>query len=200
MSSGSSSSCNSGLIVHEINNNNHDAGTGSDEVMDDYFSALFFHTLLISDDRETGAFGKFAPDSDTQIAIEYMLQEARDMEQSYRLAKSLSTCEEVPDDLLEEMSLQDNMTRNDRELTERIERQEPDAENSLRAANARFHLVQPFSSEVVTACLTDAGDINKYESLKHEIENPCRPASELDLAASRVISENGWKLGLFTTA
>ncbi|KAF9130495.1 hypothetical protein BG015_003992 [Linnemannia schmuckeri] len=150
--------------------------------------------LLISDDRETGALGKLAPDSGPQIAIEYMLQEAREMDQSYRLAKSLSTCEAVPDSLLEEMSLQDNMTRSDRELVERIERREPDAENSLRAANARFQLVQPFASEVAAACLTDAADINKYESLKREIENPCPPASEQDLAASRVIFENGWKV------
>lgn len=228
-------------MVNEISNND----TVSE--LDDYFYALFVQVLLISDDRETGALGKLSPDSDPQIAIEHMLQEAQEMERSYRLAKSLSTCEAVPDNLLEEMSLQDDITRSDRELSERVERGESSAESSLHAATARFELVRqnfdttadccacdsnkrvynapcghayceecarslyshaltnrsfipvrcckvPFASALVEACLMDAGDVNKYESLRCEIENPCPPASELDVAASRVISENGWKV------
>ncbi|KAF9181087.1 hypothetical protein BGZ51_007311 [Haplosporangium sp. Z 767] len=214
--------------------------------LDDYFYALFVQALLISSDRETGKLGKFAADSDPQIAIEHMLQEAQEMEQSYRLAKSLSTCGSAPDYLLEEMSLQDSVTRDDRELAERIGRGESSAEISLRATTERFQLVlqhfnttadccacssnertyiapcghaycdgcarslyshaltnrafipvrcckEPFASEVVAACLANVDDINKYESIKREIENPCPPASELDAAASRLISENCWK-------
>ncbi|OAQ24787.1 hypothetical protein K457DRAFT_129497 [Linnemannia elongata AG-77] len=194
MSSGPSS-CLIDPMVNEINNND----TVSE--LDDYFYALFVQVLLISDDRETGALGKLSPDSDPQIAIEHMLQEAQEMEQSYRLAKSLSTCEAVPDNLLEEMSLQDDITRSDRELSERVERGESSAESSLHAATARFESFipvrcckVPFASALVEACLMDAGDVSKYESLRCEIENPCPPASELDVAASRVISENGWKV------
>ncbi|KAF9329429.1 hypothetical protein BG006_007482 [Podila minutissima] len=58
--------------------------------LDDYFSALFDQVLVISNDRKTGPLGKIAADSDIQIAIDHMLQEARELEQSYRLAKSLS--------------------------------------------------------------------------------------------------------------
>ncbi|KAF9537446.1 hypothetical protein EC957_008278, partial [Mortierella hygrophila] len=141
--------------------------------------------LLISDDREIGVFGKLSPDSDTQIAIEHMLQEAQEMELSYRLAKSLSTCETLPDILLEELELQDEMTSSDRELALRIERGEPSAERLLRASTARFPLIQ--------ACLMDDEDVTKYQSIKNEIDHPCPPTAELDAAASRVISEKGWK-------
>lgn len=215
--------------------------------LDDYFSALFDQVLVISNDRKTGPLGKIAADSDIQIAIDHMLQEARELEQSYRLAKSLSMCGSVPDNLLDEINLQDSLIRNDRELAERVARQESSAESSLSAANTRFQLVlehfsatmdccacsgnkrtyvapcghayceecarslysraltnrafipvrcckQPFASDIAAACLTDASDISKYDSIKCEIENPCPPAAELDMAASKLISENGWKV------
>lgn len=231
-----------------------DAGIGGTEdadsisKFDDYFSALFFQVLLISEDRETGHLGKLAANCDTQIAIDQMLQEARELEESYKLAKSLSACGSVPDHVLEEMALQDSLIRSDRELAERIERREPRAEASMQATNARFELIlqhfnttseccscggnkqtyvapckhayceecarslynhaltnrafipvrcckQPFASDIATACLTDTGDIDKYESIKREIENPCPPAAvELDVAASKVIADNGWKV------
>ncbi|KAG0304541.1 hypothetical protein BGZ97_001432, partial [Linnemannia gamsii] len=189
-------------IINTVSNShNQDASTGDSEAilseLDDYFCALFVHALLISNDRETGAFGKLPADSDTQIAIEHMLQEAREMEESYALAKSLSTCGAVSGQLLEEMGQQDNVTRSDRELAERIERGESSAERSLHAASVRFELVrqhfQPFASGLEAACLTNSADISKYATIKREIENPCPPSSELDVAASRVISENGWK-------
>ncbi|KAG0264351.1 hypothetical protein BGZ95_003615, partial [Linnemannia exigua] len=147
--------------------NNHDAGTeggdGTASELDDYFYALLVQVLVISDDREAGVFGKLPSDSDPQVAIEHMLQEAEELGQSYRLAKSLSTCEAVPDNLQEEMRLQDDVVQSDRELAQPV-------------------------------CLMDAGDVDKYESLKREIENPCPPLLELDEAASRVISENDWKV------
>lgn len=239
-------------IINTVSNShNQDASTGDSEAilseLDDYFCALFVHALLISNDRETGAFGKLPADSDTQIAIEHMLQEAREMEESYALAKSLSTCGAVSGQLLEEMGQQDNVTRSDRELAERIERGESSAERSLHAASVRFELVrqhfrttadccacndnkctyiapcehaycedcarslyshaltnrtfvpvrcckEPFASGLEAACLTNSADISKYATIKREIENPCPPSSELDVAASRVISENGWKV------
>ncbi|KAG0298769.1 hypothetical protein BGZ96_007644 [Linnemannia gamsii] len=96
-------------------NNNQDAGAVSNDAtvseLDDYFCALFVQVLMISEDREMGVFGKLTGDSDPQIAIEHMLQEARELEESYRLAKSLSLCDAVPDLLMEEMTLQDSVTR-----------------------------------------------------------------------------------------
>ncbi|KAG0330778.1 hypothetical protein BG000_011465 [Podila horticola] len=72
--------------------NKRDAGTeDADDIvseLDDYFSALFEQMLLISDDRATGNLGKLAANSDINIAIDYMLQEARELELSYRLAKT----------------------------------------------------------------------------------------------------------------
>ncbi|KAF9922896.1 hypothetical protein FBU30_006971 [Linnemannia zychae] len=53
---------------------------------------------------------------------------------------------------------------------------------------------KPFAPEIVKACLTETSDINVYETIKHEIENPCPPLAELERAASKVISENGWKV------
>ncbi|KAF9135127.1 hypothetical protein BGX30_011651, partial [Mortierella sp. GBA39] len=190
------------------NNNNNNRGAGiessgvADSELEDYFYALFVQALLISDDREIGVFGKLTPDSDTQIAIEHMLQEAQELELSYRLAKSLSACETVPDILLEELELQDNITCNDRELAMRVERGEPSAERTLRASTARFPLVrQHFNTTAdccactnTEACLMDDEDVAKYQALKHEIEHPCPPTAELDEAASRVISEKGWKV------
>lgn len=250
--SSSSSCCIDPNVSAFDTNSTHDVGTESNNVtvvpeLDDYFYALFVQVLLISEDREAGALGKLLPDSDPQIAIEQMLQEAQEMEQSYKLAKSLSTCEAVPDNLLEELNLQDDMIRSDRELSERVARGEPSAERSLQSATMRFQLVEEhfdttadccacynnkrvynapcghsycqecarslynhaltnrtfipvrcckatFASGLVEACLLDVGDVEKYESIKCEIEHPCPPSSELDEAASRVISENGWKV------
>ncbi|KAF9392473.1 hypothetical protein CPB97_001116 [Podila verticillata] len=247
-----SCSSHSGSFAGATNNNQDTCtgNTGDADIMssfDDYFSALFAQVLLISEDRETGHLGKLVADSDAQIAIEYMLQEARELEQSYRLAKSLSTCGSVPSHILEEMTIQDSQIRSDRELAERIERREPRAESSLQATNARFDLAlqyfntmseccscsgnkrayvvscghayceecarslysqaltnrtlipvrcckQPFASDIAAVCLTDTGDINKYESMKREIESPCPPVAELDVTASKLISEKGWKV------
>ncbi|KFH64797.1 hypothetical protein MVEG_09528 [Podila verticillata NRRL 6337] len=247
-----SCSSHSGSFPGAINSNQDTCtgGTVDADIMsslDDYFSALFAQVLLISEDRETGPLGKLAADSDAQIAIEYMLQEARELEQSYRLAKSLSTCGSVPSHVLEEMIIQDSLLCSDRELAERNERQESRAETPLPATNARIDLAlqyfnttseccscscntrtyvapcghaycqecarslyshaltnrtfipvrcckQPFASDIAAACLTDTGDINKYESMKREIENSCPPVAELDVTASRLISEKGWKV------
>ncbi|KAK3833279.1 MAG: hypothetical protein J3R72DRAFT_232149 [Linnemannia gamsii] len=252
MSSESSSSRHTNPIISAIdNNNNHHVITESSDTavseLDDYFYALFVQGLLILDDREAGTFGKLLPDSDPQIAIDYMLKEAQEMEESYKLAKSLSTCDAVPDNLLEELRIQDDIVQSDRDLLERVERGESSAESSLAFTTAHFQLVLqhfdttgdccacdnnkrvynapcghayceectrslyshaltnrafipvrcckvPFASALVAACLTDAGDIDKYDSLKCEIENPCPPSSELDVMASRTISENGWKV------
>lgn len=109
--------------------------------LDDYFAALMLQMRLIADDRDTGSLGKVVASSDTQVAIEHMLREAREMEQSYRLAKSLSLCETVPEDLIEELSEQDHQTWNDRELAERLERHDAGAELTLQATNASFRLV-----------------------------------------------------------
>ncbi|KAG0018704.1 hypothetical protein BGZ82_000366 [Podila clonocystis] len=221
-------------------NSSQDAGTEDTDAIvpefEDYISALLVQMLVISDDRKTGQLGKCGAGSDVQIAIEHMLQEARELEQSYQLAKCLS----------DEMRLQDNLTRNDRELAEQVARQDSRAETSLQTANTRFQVLLqhfnttsdccvcsgnkqtyiapcghayceecarshyrhaltnrtfipvrcckvPFASDIAAACLTDESDINKYDSIKCEIENPCPPAVELDLAALKVISENDWK-------
>ncbi|KAF9990173.1 hypothetical protein BGZ75_003299 [Mortierella antarctica] len=51
-----------------------------------------------------------------------------------------------------------------------------------------------FDSDLEQACLVDVDDRDKYLGLKNEIENPAPPVAELDLAASRLISEKGWRV------
>ncbi|KAF9355653.1 hypothetical protein BGX26_006278 [Mortierella sp. AD094] len=230
-----------------------DVASGNDDAdadvseFDDYFCALMLQMSLISEDRETGHLGKVTSDSDTQIAIEQMLREAEEMERSYRLAKSLSTCGTVPEELFEEMDLQDCISFTDRELAERLESGDASAELSLRVASARFQLVLlffattaeccacnnrkktytapcghdyceecaqslyhhalknrsfipvrcctvAFAPEIVSVGLDNTDDVDRYNSIKSEIEHPCPPAFELDAAASGLISENGWKV------
>ena len=63
------------------------------------------------------------------------------MEQSYKLARSLATCEPLPEEVVEEFNEEDELTRADRELAERLEREEPGAEIAVQATSARFQLV-----------------------------------------------------------
>ncbi|KAF8935270.1 hypothetical protein BGZ58_005111 [Dissophora ornata] len=51
-----------------------------------------------------------------------------------------------------------------------------------------------FAPDIVTACLDNADSVERYNAIKDEIENPCPPAAELDMAASKLISEHGWKV------
>ncbi|KAG0048463.1 hypothetical protein BGZ83_006579 [Gryganskiella cystojenkinii] len=144
---------------------------GTDAVVtevDDYFVALFYQTMLISDDRETGTLGKLSANSDTHIAIEHYLQEARELEQSYRLAKSLSVCEAVPEDLLEEITEQDSLIRADRDLAERLARQEPEAETSIQAGTVRFETTLRFFN-TTSECVS-------CNSMKRTYIAPCQHA------------------------
>ncbi|KAF9957290.1 hypothetical protein BGZ72_001976 [Mortierella alpina] len=147
--------------------------------LDDYVCALMLQMSLLSEERHVGQLGKASADSDAQIAIELMLKEAAEVERSLALAKSLATCDGLPEELFEELDQEDNVAHSDRELVARLERGDDEAEHALEAA---------------TACLVDADDRDKYLVLKNEIENPVPPVAELDLAASRLISEKGWRV------
>ncbi|KAF9175877.1 hypothetical protein BGX21_009271 [Mortierella sp. AD011] len=214
---------------------------------DDYFCALMLQMSLIEEDRETGNLGKVNMESDTQIAIEHMLREAEEMERSYRLAKSLATCGAVPEELFEEMDLQDATSFADRELAERLVIGDASAELSLNEASSRFRLMLlfftataeccacnsrkktytapcghdycegcaqslyqhalmnrsfipvrcckiAFAPEIASVGLDNTDDVERYNTIRNEIENPCPPAPELDVAASGLITERGWKV------
>ncbi|KAG0319102.1 hypothetical protein BGZ99_005285 [Dissophora globulifera] len=214
--------------------------------LEDYFCALTLQLSMMTEDREAGQLGKAAVASDSQVAVEQMLQEARALEQSYMLAKSLAECDIVPDTLVDEMNHLDTIASSDRELAERLERCEYGAEVELRAKSERFERAiryfytaaecctcierkqtytspcghaycqdcaqslydfaltdrklipvrccrMPFDSDIAPVCLMTEEDLNKYLTIKGEIEHPCPPVAELDRAASILISEKGWK-------
>ncbi|KAG0341249.1 hypothetical protein BG004_006104, partial [Podila humilis] len=94
--------------------------------LDDYFCALFLQRVLIVEDSKIGSLGKLNEQSDKAYAIERLLQEARDLEESYRLAKSLSMCEPLPEQTLQELEEQDRQALRDHELAMRISRVSPE--------------------------------------------------------------------------
>ncbi|KAF9937907.1 hypothetical protein BGZ67_000741 [Mortierella alpina] len=157
---------------------NQDDDSGAPE-LDDYMCALMLQMSLLTEERHEGQLGKASADSDAQIAIELMLKEAADVERSLTLARSLAACDALPEELFEELDQQDHVVHSDRELVARLEMGDDEAEHALEEA---------------TACLVDVDDRDKYLGLKNEIENPAPPVAELDLAASRLISEKGWRV------
>ncbi|KAF9180800.1 hypothetical protein BGZ51_005895 [Haplosporangium sp. Z 767] len=128
------------------------AADSDESELDDYICALMLQVSMISNDREKGQLGKAAIGSDAQVAIEHLLREAQEMEQSCRMVRSLTMCEPEPEYLFEEMDEQECIAFHDRKLVERLVRGEPSAELSLRAANARFEQVIQFFYSTTECC------------------------------------------------
>ncbi|KAG0238901.1 hypothetical protein BGW42_000062 [Actinomortierella wolfii] len=258
----------------------------------DYLCALVAQAMILADDRNKGQFGKAAVDSDAQYAIDLMLQESRELEQSLLLAKSLSECEPIPRDLLVKLTEQEMQELSDREyalqLSREFELEEEDWEEDeegydddvsvssswtgsnwaggssrtqnlqaslsrtskkaagARAKNVRRRLIRryfcriaecascnesercyrapcqhtyclecaqslyshalsdrayipvrccskAFSHNVATACLKNSDDIDKYEKIKAEFENPSSQPAVIDSDAAHIAAQNGWK-------
>ncbi|KAF9397091.1 hypothetical protein BGX21_009270 [Mortierella sp. AD011] len=120
--------------------------------LDDYLCALTLQITAITEDRGTGQLGKAASESDAQIAVEHLLQETRELTETFKLVKCILTSGSVPANLIEEMEQQDRAAICDRELAEQIGKGDSNAEISLQSESSRFHRVLQSFGTVVECC------------------------------------------------
>ncbi|KAF9567072.1 hypothetical protein EC968_003506 [Mortierella alpina] len=145
--------------------------------LDDYVCALMVQMSLLAEDRHDGQLGKASADSDAQIAIELMLQEAVEVERSLTLARSLASCDDLPEELFEELVQQDHVIDSDRELVTRLEMGDDEAEYALEAATVRFQLVLDYFNHTAECCSCGGSGNQNYRA-------PCEHTYCLECAQS----------------